>query len=105
VQRAFREALRGVSVLPTAVLRTLTEPVRPTPDSEDEPRARRQQSLAPHEIAWLRDLANGATVAQLAKQAGYSERAMFRLLRQVYARLQVRNRTQALLHARQQGWL
>jgi DNA-binding NarL/FixJ family response regulator len=50
-------------------------------------------------------LASGRTVSQLAEQSGYSERAMFRLLRKVYVRMQVRNRTEALLRARQQGWL
>jgi DNA-binding CsgD family transcriptional regulator len=42
---------------------------------------------------------------QLAEQAGYSERAMFRLLKNIYSRLGVRNRTQALMLAKDQGWL
>ena len=50
-------------------------------------------------------LASGRIVSQLAERSGYSERAMFRLLRKVYVRMQVRNRTEALLRARQQGWL
>jgi DNA-binding NarL/FixJ family response regulator len=49
-------------------------------------------------------LASGRIVSQLAERSGYSERAMFRL-RKVYVRMQVRNRTEALLRARQQGWL
>jgi DNA-binding NarL/FixJ family response regulator len=61
--------------------------------------------LADHEISWLRELAGGLTVAQLAERSGYSERAMFRLLRRVYVRMQVRNRTEALLRAREQGLL
>jgi DNA-binding CsgD family transcriptional regulator len=44
-------------------------------------------------------------VGQLADQAGYSERAMFRMLRNLYAKLKVSTRTEALMHARERGWL
>ena len=52
-----------------------------------------------------RELAGGVTVAQLAAQVGYSERMMFRLLRELYDRLHVRGRTDALMLARERGWL
>ena len=54
---------------------------------------------------WLRALAAGATVHQLAERIGYSEREMYRLLRAVYDRLGVPNRTQALVWATRQGIL
>jgi DNA-binding CsgD family transcriptional regulator len=57
------------------------------------------------EMEWLRQLASGTTVAKLADGAGYSERAMFRLLRDLYQRMGAQNRTEALLKARQRGWL
>jgi DNA-binding CsgD family transcriptional regulator len=41
----------------------------------------------------------------VANLAGYSERAMFRLLRGLYARIGVRNRTEALMRAKERGWL
>jgi DNA-binding CsgD family transcriptional regulator len=56
-------------------------------------------------VSWLRQLAAGSTVAQLANQAGYSERAMFRLLQGLYQQLGARNRVEALLRAQQLGWL
>jgi DNA-binding CsgD family transcriptional regulator len=53
----------------------------------------------------LRQLAAGATVAQLADRAGYSERAMFRLLHALYRQLGARSRIEAILHAQTSGWL
>jgi DNA-binding CsgD family transcriptional regulator len=50
-------------------------------------------------------LATGMTVAQLAAKAGYSERAMFRLLRSLYVRMGAKNRTEALIRAYEHGWI
>jgi DNA-binding NarL/FixJ family response regulator len=97
VKRVFEAALQGTSLLPTDVIRALASPSEPPPDAPEVPAAR--------EIAWLRELAHGLTVVQLANRAGYSERAMFRLLRDLYARMGVRNRTEALMSARERGWL
>jgi len=60
---------------------------------------------APDRIGWLRQLASGATVAQLADRVGYSERAMFRLLSGLYEDMGARNRVQALMLAREKGWI
>jgi DNA-binding NarL/FixJ family response regulator len=96
VQQVLKAAADGVSVLPTEVVRALST------RREAEPS---EPGLSDRELEWLRELAKGTTVAQLAERAGYSERAMFRLLRTLYGRLQVRNRTEALMHAQQRGWL
>jgi hypothetical protein len=50
-------------------------------------------------------LAGGSTAAERARAAGYSERTMFRLLRALYRKLPVRNRTEALMYARDHGWI
>jgi DNA-binding NarL/FixJ family response regulator len=97
MRRVFEAALEGESLLPFDVVRALA--------SVREPVAGDQERLAPREIEWLRALAEGATVAQLAEQAGYSERAMFRLLRDLYARMRVKTRTEALMRANERGWL
>jgi len=96
VRRVFENVVRGVSTLPAEVVAALAAPHEGTGDADEPP---------PPELGWLRDLADGATVAQLAKRSGYSERAMFRLLRELYARLKVRNRTEALMLAQRRGWL
>lgn len=57
------------------------------------------------EISWIRQLTQGLAVARLAERAGYSERMMFRLLRDLYQRWGVANRTEAIIHARDNGWL
>ena len=57
------------------------------------------------EIRWLQMMAKGKTVAELAGLIGYSEREMFRLLRQLYDHMGVRNRTEALLKAARCGVL
>jgi DNA-binding NarL/FixJ family response regulator len=61
--------------------------------------------LSAERLGWLRALAAGSTVAQLADQAGYSERAMFRLLRALYRDMGVGGRVEALMRARDEGWL
>jgi DNA-binding NarL/FixJ family response regulator len=96
VRRVFDATVGGESLLPLKVVRALASPQLPAGD-EGAPSAR--------EIEWLRDLANGRTVAEIAERAGYSERAMFRLLRHLYGRMQVRNRTEALMRAQERGWL
>lgn len=97
MRRVFEAAMEGESLLPFDVVRALA--------SVREPAASDQDHLAPREIEWLRDLAGGATVAQIAERAGYSERAMFRLLRDLYMRMRVKTRTEALIRAKERGWL
>jgi DNA-binding NarL/FixJ family response regulator len=96
VKHIFDEALRGFSVLPVEVVRALATRYQAVGDGP-EPGSR--------ELGWLRELADGATVAQVAERSGYSERAMFRLLRGLYGRLGVKNRTEALMVAQRRGWL
>jgi DNA-binding NarL/FixJ family response regulator len=47
----------------------------------------------------------GGTVQDLAGQAGYSERALYRLLHALYSRMGVSNRTEAILQASRRGLL
>jgi DNA-binding NarL/FixJ family response regulator len=89
-------AVSGRSVLPVDVVRALAT-------AGD---VRRPDRIPPEtEISWIRQLTQGLTVARLAERAGYSERMMFRLLRELYRRWGVANRTEAIIHARDNGWL
>jgi DNA-binding NarL/FixJ family response regulator len=97
IRRVFEAVMSGESLLPFDVVRALA--------SGREPAAVNRERLEPREIEWLRGLATGATVAQLAERAGYSERAMFRLLRDLYSRMRVKNRTEALMRANERGWI
>ena len=96
IVRALEAALDNYSVAPSEVMRQLLAGgVAP----------RERNGIKAAESAWLRKLANGSTVATLAQEVGYSEREMFRLLRDVYVRLGARNRTEALLKASRSGLL
>jgi DNA-binding NarL/FixJ family response regulator len=98
VHQVFEAALEGKSLLPVEVVRVLAAArVGGAPEQQDGPSLR--------EIEWLRQLAAGVTVGQLADRAGYSERAMFRLLRELYRRIGARNRTEALMRGKEEGWL
>jgi len=49
-------------------------------------------------------MARGDSVASLATSVGYSERMMFRLLRDLYTRIGAANHIGALMKARDEGW-
>lgn len=61
--------------------------------------------LSPEEIDWLRLLSQGLNVQQLAEKAGYSERALYRLLQRVYVKMRVASRAEAIIQARRWGLL
>jgi DNA-binding NarL/FixJ family response regulator len=96
VRDTVEAVTRSKCILPIDVLRALTG-VTGDSGSDKAPSSR--------EIDWLRRIAEGESVANLAAQVGYSERMMFRLLRDLYDRLQVKGRTEALMLGRQEGWL
>jgi DNA-binding NarL/FixJ family response regulator len=90
-------ASRGDTLLPMAVARSLAvggaDPHAERPEMDEE------------EVEWLEALAAGGTVVGLAEDYGYSERAMFRRLRDLYARLGASNRAEALIAATRLGIL
>jgi len=90
---AVAAAWRALACLPATAARALTgnDATRP--------------AVTPREAAWLRDLADGATVGGLARSAGYSQREMYRLLANLYTRLGASTRTEALLRADRCGLL
>jgi DNA-binding NarL/FixJ family response regulator len=96
ILQVFNAAIRGVSMLPAEAVRTLAVPDAPHNEASQ---------LTPREIEWLRALSQGNTVAHLAENVGYSERAMYRLLRGMYRRMHAANRTEAILKASRAGWL
>lgn len=97
LQQTVAALMNGQVLLPARVMRALVD--RQGRDRTDS------TTPSPEELTWLRYLAVGSSVAQLAQRAGYSERMMFRKLRALYAKLPARNRTEALMYARDRGWL
>ncbi len=97
LRRTVDAVVDGQAVMPASVAAVLaTEVLQETAASPD---------LSPDQLSWLRRLAAGSTVAQLANEVGYSERAMFRLLKSMYQQMGVPNRVQAIVRAQEQGWL
>lgn len=92
-------AVRGDSLVPTPVLRALAE----QQPSDDPATETGRPSAAERE--WLRHLARGDNVATVATRAGYSERMMFRLLRDLYTKIGAANRTEAMIKAHDEGWI
>jgi|GEM_PF-2193737 len=86
---------RGHALLSTEMLRGLAQRARPDASLP----------VTGPEVDWLRRLAAGTTTHQLANELGYSERAMFRMLHDLYGRLGVANRQQALMAATRAGLL
>jgi DNA-binding NarL/FixJ family response regulator len=95
IRLVVTQALIGRSPLPNDVVAAL---VARLGSPEESP-------LSEQDRQWLRALSNGVTVARMASDMGYSERAMYRLLRNLYGRMSVRNRTEAVLKASQSGWI
>jgi DNA-binding NarL/FixJ family response regulator len=94
LRRTVEATIDGQSVLPAAVVYLLANG-----------RDQQMGTVDPDRIGWLGKLASGMTVAQLATQTGYSERAMFRLLAALYREMGARNRMDAVVQARDRGWI
>ncbi len=93
---ALDAGLRGLTILPAGLARSLAS------SEGDRARAR---TLTSSQQSWLRELASGTTVHDLAFQVGFSEREMYRRLRVTYRAMGVRTRTEALILASASGLL
>jgi DNA-binding NarL/FixJ family response regulator len=89
-------ALAGDTLIPAGVAKALAAKVPAVEDPD---------SVTHEELTWLRILADGGTVHDLAQEVGYSERAFYRMLHALYGRMGVSNRTEAILQASQRGLL
>lgn len=89
-------ALQDKTLLPTEIARSLAVSGPPLYDPG---------WVTEEEVAWLKLLAQGATIQQLADKVGYSERAVYRVLHGLYGRMRVSNRTEAILQASRWGLL
>lgn len=93
---ALDAGLRGMTILPAGLARSLAS------TEGDRTRAR---TLTSSQQSWLRELASGTTVHDLASEVGFSEREMYRRLRVIYRAMGVRTRTEALILASASGLL
>jgi DNA-binding NarL/FixJ family response regulator len=84
-------ALAGDALLPVDLARLLAH--TPPVDQTD------QIGLTPDEVRWIARLAHNDSVARVAAEAGVSERTMYRRLDQVFRRIGVNNRIEAIAWA------
>jgi NarL family two-component system response regulator YdfI len=96
LQRAVSATLNGEAVMPAEVADLLV--------TQQGLRPPRHWAPSSHQLAWLRKLADGWTVARLASDSGYSERAMYRLLQALYQQMGVRTRLEAVITAHEERW-
>lgn len=61
--------------------------------------------LTDQEIDWLRQLVAGARSVEVAGRSGYSERSFYRALSELWSRLGVRDRNEAIVLAISKGWV
>ena len=97
LRAVFQAAVAGSTLLPAEVVRALARRGSDEESPADQPTTR--------EIRWLRDLSDGVSVGRIAERSGYSERMMFRLLRNLYQKLGAASRTEALMLARDREWI
>lgn len=90
---AIAAALEGRAILPGRVMLDLVAMLPDGAVAVDHV----VESITGEELRWLRTLAQGSTVLQLAVEVGYSEREMYRRLRRLYDKLGVNDRTGALM--------
>jgi DNA-binding NarL/FixJ family response regulator len=96
IRQVFLEAVQGRSLLPTDAVSALVSRLGPMKIG-DRP--------SDQHLEWLRALSQGVSISKLAERVGYSERAMYRLLKDLYSAIGAKNRTEALLKASKHGWL
>jgi DNA-binding NarL/FixJ family response regulator len=94
VVEALQAAIEGWTVLPIPVAQQLARGA-----------ATARPPLTGEEITWLRKLAHGVSVSQLAEESFHSERDMYRVLRRLYARIGVAGRAEAIVAATRWGFV
>jgi DNA-binding NarL/FixJ family response regulator len=96
ILQALLSAMGGLTTLPTEAARAMARSV---------PGRSPAIGIEAHEEQWLRDLARGSSVVDLARRVGYSQRELYRRLAQLYRRMGVTTRPEAIALAAQWGLL
>lgn len=87
-------ALAGLVAVPRITVRALVE---------DRPPPAAAPRLSDDQLRCLELLAEGATVVQVGRDCGFSERESYRVLERIYRGLGVTNRSEALVRAARLG--
>jgi DNA-binding NarL/FixJ family response regulator len=93
----IEHAFAGDALLPAELARHLAH--NPPVDALEE------LGLTPDELGWLRGLADNCSIARIAAEAHVSERTMYRRLDQLFRRIGVNNRAEAIAWATRRALL
>jgi len=108
IESAFRRGARGYILksvnpfdLPAAIRQIVDESVihRSLATQDGTPRSARPAGLSEKEVAVLVELCNGHTNKQIAMRLWLSEQTVKFHLRNIYRKLEIKNRTEALRYA------
>jgi DNA-binding NarL/FixJ family response regulator len=91
----MRASLNDMCALPSSVARQIAFSLPVESDT----------GLTGEELTWLRRLADGSTVEQVADDAGFSERSMYRRMAAAYRKVGAETRTEAMVRLAQLGLL
>ena len=103
--RLVQSAARGNGDLPPELLSQLLDQVNRLNNHLLEPRGLHVNGLTDRERDILRLIADGLSTREVATRLAYSERTIKAGLQSLTARLQMRNRTQAVAYAVRNGWI
>ena len=83
------------------LLRRLRNPSRPTPPAANNP----LEALTPREVEVLRALTRGYSYEEAGELLGISKNTIGQHIKQIYSKLAVNSRSEAVFQAIQAGWL
>jgi len=103
IKRAVQEAATGGRGSPSALQQALIGHIKAIRDNVLVPHGLNIAGLDDREIEVLRFLADGLSNKQIAEKLSYSERTVKSIVHSVVIRLNLRNRTQAVVYAVRTG--
>lgn len=102
LKRSIRAVARGEAAIDTKAAVAVLAQLRRTPQPEQ---ARPSEQLSPQQIVILRMVAQGLSSREIATQLYLSENTVKGYVQEILHRLNVKNRTEAVMVAVKQGWL
>jgi DNA-binding NarL/FixJ family response regulator len=103
IVEAVRSAAEGKVYLPPTITKKLFDHISRAATSARAPDARSQKDLSDRELLILRLLAEGKRNREVAKSLGISERTVGNHIANIYSKLHISDRAQAVLYAVRQG--
>jgi two-component system response regulator DevR len=105
LKRSIRAVARGEAAIDTKVAASVLEQIRHTPAPDAKPIPSSLDPLSTQQIVMLRLIAQGLSSREIATQLYLSENTVKGYVQEILHKLNVKNRTEAVMVAVKQGWL